>query len=252
MIVAHSLSKSFTKKGSQRTEKIRAISDVSFCAEDAQITGLLGPNGAGKSTTLRILATLLKPDQGYATYDGLDIRTHALDIRRQMGFLPHNAGIYPKLTARENIEYFARLCGVEGPDVRRWIDQLIDMLDMGDFIERRADGFSQGQRTKVALARAMVHKPKTLLLDEPTNGLDVMATRNLRKIIRRLREQGHCIVFSSHIMQEVGALCDRIAIISDGAIVLTDTLAGIQAKTGQQDLEDAFVIAIGESLEDEA
>ena len=251
MITAQNLSKSFRKKGSNRQEdRIQAVKDVSFSARDGEITGLLGPNGAGKSTTLRILATLLKADSGQAFFDDINLNDNALAVRHQIGFLPHNSGIYPRLTARENIEYFANICGLKGAETQAWIDQLVTMLDMQDFVDRRADGFSQGQRTKVALARAMVHKPKTLLLDEPTNGLDVMATRNLRNIIRRLRDDGHCIVFSSHIMQEVAALCDQIAIISEGVVAMADSLAGIQARTGQDDLEDAFVIAIGEALED--
>ncbi len=172
--------------------------------------------------------------------------------RKQNGFgvVPHNAGIYPRLTARENIRYYANVCGMNGPSLERRIDELVDILDIGEFKDRRSEGFSQGQRTKVAIARALVHKPKTLMLDEPTNGLDVMATRNLRKVIRRLKDQGHCILFSSHIMHEVAALCDHIAIISDGAIAMTDSLENIRTRTGQHDLEDAFVVAIGEELDD--
>ncbi len=250
MIEARQLSKAFQKKGSRKkTDKVHAITDVSFVAADGRITGLLGPNGAGKSTTLRILATLIKPDSGTALIDGYNVATHSLEVRRQIGFLPHNSGIYSRLTARENIEYYAKICGLAGPAINSRIDELIEMLDMEEIAQRRAEGFSQGQRTKVSLARALVHKPKTLMLDEPTNGLDVMATRSLRKIIRRLRDEGHCILLSSHIMQEVEALCDHIAIISEGRIAMTDDLAGIRQRTGQNDLEDAFVIAIGEQLE---
>ena len=247
MIRVEKLSKSFPKQGS-RNERIQAIKDINFVADDGKITGLLGPNGAGKSTTLRILATLIYPDSGSAQIDGFDVINNALDIRKQIGFLPHSSGIYPRLTARENVHYYAEIAQLDPRQINSRVDELIELLDMREFADRRAEGFSQGQRTKVALARALVHKPKTLMLDEPTNGLDVMATRNLRTIIRRLKNDGHCILLSSHIMQEVQALCDHVAIISDGEIALADSLAGICAKTGQDDLEDAFVVAIGESL----
>ena len=253
MIIAESLNKTFKKKGAKKKkERVVAVKDVSFVAEDGMITGLLGPNGAGKSTTLRMLATLMKPDSGSATVDGFDILKNPLAVREHIGFMPHNSGIYPRLTARENIRFYASVCGLSGASLEKRIDELVDMLGMQEFKDRRSDGFSQGQRTKVSIARALVHKPKTLMLDEPTNGLDVMATRSLRKVIRRLKDEGHCILFSSHIMQEVAALCDHIAIISEGSIAMADSLDGIHSKTGQTDLEDAFVIAIGESLDEEA
>ena len=249
MIEVNQLFKTFPKKGAKKADRVLAVTDVSFTAADGRITGLLGPNGAGKSTTLRILASLMKPDSGTARIDGFDVLHEPLKVRQQIGFLPHNAGIYPRLTARENIRYYANICGMSGASLEQRMDELVEMLDMSEFQDRRSDGFSQGQRTKVGLARALVHKPKTLMLDEPTNGLDVMATRSLRKLILRLRDQGHCILFSSHVMQEVSALCDHIAIISDGRIAMADSLANIRQRTGQTDLEDAFVIAIGESLE---
>lgn len=248
MIEATQLSKGFLKKGS-RKEKILAIADVGFIARDARITGLLGPNGAGKSTTLRILASLLKPDGGSAVIDGIDVVRQPLEARRKIGFLPHNSGIYPRLTARENILYYAELCGLGETESQRKADELIDLLDMQSFAKRRTEGFSQGQRTKVGLARALVHNPSTLILDEPTSGLDVMATRNLRSILHRLKGEGHCILVSSHAMQEVSMLCDHVAIISDGRIAMADSVPGILHRTGQDDLEDAFVVAIGEKLE---
>jgi len=248
MISAQGLQKSFLKPGaSKRGERVIAVSDVTFHAADGQITGLLGPNGAGKSTTLRMLATLIKPDAGVAQVDGFDVTSELLSARRQLGFMPHNAGIYPRLTARENVRYYARLCGLSRRQAHQRVGELIEQLDMKSFADRRAAGFSQGQKTKVALARALAHRPQTLMLDEPTNGLDVMATRGLREIIRELAQQGHCVLFSSHIMQEVAALCDHIAIISDGRIAITDSLEGIRATTGENDLEDAFVRAIGET-----
>ncbi len=252
MIIAENLHKTFKKKGAKKKDSpVVAVKEVSFTAEDGMITGLLGPNGAGKSTTLRMFATLMKPDSGTALVDGFDILTEPLAVRQHIGFMPHNSGIYPRLTARENIRYYASVCGLSGATLEKRIDELVDMLGMEEFKDRRSDGFSQGQRTKVAIARALVHKPKTLMLDEPTNGLDVMATRSLRKVIRRLKDEGHCILFSSHIMQEVAALCDHIAIISEGSIAMADSLDGIHTRTGQSDLEDAFVVAIGESLEEE-
>ncbi len=248
MIIANALRKTFDKPGARKGEQVVAVDNVSFTAEDGKITGLLGPNGAGKSTTLRMLATLIQADAGSAQIDGFDTQKDVLAVRRQLGFMPHNAGIYPRLTARENIVYYARLCGLTKTQTEQRVAELIEQLAMQDFADRRATGFSQGQKTKVALGRALVHRPQTLMLDEPTNGLDVMATRGLRDIIRNLAQQGHCIVFSSHIMQEVAALCDHIAIISDGTIAIADSLEGIRRTTGEHDLEDAFVKAIGEQV----
>lgn len=225
--------------------KVQALKGVSFAAPDARITGLLGPNGAGKSTTLRVLYTLIRPDSGTARIDSHDVVQDALKVRNRIGVLPHNAGLYPRLTARENIEFFGRMAGLEGERLRQNTRNVIDMLEIGEFAERRAKGFSQGQRTKVALARALVHEPRNILLDEPTNGLDVMATRSLRALIKRLKEAGKCVLFSSHVMQEVAALCDEIVIISDGRVATSGTPDQIRASTGEQNLEDAFVRAIG-------
>lgn len=225
--------------------EIRALRGVSFEARDASITGLLGPNGAGKSTSLRVLYTLVKPDRGSAEVDGHDVVTEALEVRSRMGVLPHNAGLYPRLTARENIRFFGRMNGLQGAELDRNIDRVIKLLDIGEFADRPAKGFSQGQRIKVALGRAMVHEPRNILLDEPTNGLDVMATRSLRSLIHRLRDEGKCVLFSSHVMQEVAALCDEIVIIGRGRVVAAGTPAKIRADTGEENLEDAFVNAIG-------
>ena len=247
MIVVDSLSKAFKRKGRRvrgESSSVQAIEKVSFTASDGQITGLLGSNGAGKSTTLRILATLMQADSGNASIDGYDIHNDALQARQNIGFMPHNAGIYPRLTARENVRYYANICGVEPEAAEQRITQLVEMLDMAGFIERRAEGFSQGQKTKVGLARALVHSPQTLILDEPTNGLDVMATRGLREIIRQVADEGHCVLFSSHIMQEVEALCDHISIISDGRIAISGSHHAILEKTKQSNLEDAFVAAV--------
>ncbi len=226
---------------------VRAIDGVAFEARDGRITGLLGPNGAGKSTTLRILYTVLRPDAGAASVDGIDVAADPLATRRAIGVLPHAAGIYPQLTARENIAYFGELHGLSGERLARRVEELVSELEMGGYAHRRARGFSQGERVKVALARALVHAPKNLLLDEPTNGLDVMATRALRALILKLRAAGHCVLFSSHVMQEVAALCDDIVIIDHGRVVAAGTPNALLAQFGAATLEDAFVAAIGDA-----
>ena len=224
--------------------EVQAVRGVSFDALDGKITGLLGPNGAGKSTTMRVLYTVLKPDRGTATIDGANVVDGPLEARRKIGALPHGAGLYPHLTARENIAYYARLCGLHKSEVAERVDNIIQLLEISDFADRLTKGFSQGQRTKVSLARALVHDPQNVILDEPTNGLDVMATRSLRDLVRKLRDSGRCVLFSSHIMQEVAALCDHIVIISHGKVAIDDTLEGIRKQTGCDDMEDAFVRAI--------
>ncbi len=224
--------------------KVHAVRGVSFEAPDGKITGLLGPNGAGKSTTLRVLYTVLKPDEGSASIDGADVVRDSLEARQRIGALPHGAGLYPHLSARENIAYFARLCGVAKAEVDDRVDGIIRLLEIDDFADRRTKGFSQGQRTKVSLARALVHDPQNVLLDEPSNGLDVMATRSLRDLILKLKDDGRCVLFSSHVMQEVAALCDDICIIAHGQVAIDDSVAGIRRRTGCEDLEEAFVKAI--------
>ena len=225
--------------------EVKAVDGISFTAKDGKITGLLGPNGAGKSTTLRMLYTVIKPDSGSASVEGFDVLKDSLKVRAHIGVLTHGSGIYERLSAAENIEYYGRLHGLHGITLTQRVDELAELLDMTDFIDRRAKGFSQGQKTKVALARALVHKPKNLLLDEPSNGLDVMATRGLRKVISKLKEAGHCVLFSSHVMQEVAALCDEIIIVSNGKIAAQGTPDYLRTQTGEQNLENAFVKAIG-------
>ncbi len=224
--------------------KVRAVRGVSFEAPDGKITGLLGPNGAGKSTTLRVLYTVLKPDQGTANIDGADVVTDSLAARKNIGALPHGAGLYPHLSARENIVYYANLCGIDKSEVDDRVAAIIQLLEIEEFADRRTKGFSQGQRTKVSLARALVHDPRNVILDEPTNGLDVMATRSLRRLILKLKDDGRCILFSSHVMQEVAALCDDICIIANGQVAINDSIKGIRERTGQENLEEAFVSAI--------
>ena len=224
---------------------VRAVNGVSFTARDGEITGLLGPNGAGKTTTLRMLYTLMKPDAGQVLVDGVDAYEDALAVRRRLGVLPDARGLYKRLTAVENIDYFGRLHGMEPGLLARRREALIDGLEMRDIATRRTEGFSQGQRVKTAIARALVHDPRNVLLDEPTNGLDVMATRAMRRFMRQLKAEGRCVLFSSHIMQEVAALCDRIVVIAHGRVVADETPAALLAQTGESSLEDAFVKIIG-------
>ena len=241
MIEVQDLHKSFPGKNGP----VHAVQGVSFGAHDGQITGLLGPNGAGKTTTLRMLYTLMSPDAGTVRVDGLDSVRDAESVRRCLGVLPDARGIYKRLTARENIAYFGRLHGMSDTDIARRTAQLSAALAMDDFLDRRTEGFSQGQRTKTAIARALVHDPKNVILDEPTNGLDVMTTRSLRDFLRQLRAEGRCVIFSSHIMQEVAALCDRIVVISQGRVMAAGTPDELRALTGEDNLEEAFVKAIG-------
>ena len=236
MIEVDSITKAFGE--------VQALNGVSFSAKDARVTGLLGPNGAGKSTTLRVLYTVIQPDAGSASIDGIDVLKDPVAVRQRIGVLPHGAGVYPNLTARENTRYYGRLHGLKGQALEKRIAHLFEMLEMGEFADRRAKGFSHGQRTKVALARALVHEPRNVILDEPTSGLDVMATRSLRELILRLRGEGYCVLFSSHVMQEVAALCDDIVIIAHGRAVAAGSPDSLRQAAGHDDLEDVFVSAI--------
>nr|WP_298133701.1 ATP-binding cassette domain-containing protein [uncultured Pseudoxanthomonas sp.] len=241
MIEVHDLHKSFATK----TGLVKAVQGVSFNARDGEITGLLGPNGAGKTTTLRMLYTLMTPDAGTVKVDGVDAAQDAEGVRRRLGVLPDARGVYKRLSARENIAYFGRLHGMSDADIARRTAELSAALGMEDVLDRQAEGFSQGQRTKTAIARALVHDPRNVILDEPTNGLDVMTTRGLREFLRQLRGEGRCVIFSSHIMQEVAALCDRIVVIAKGTVMAAGTPDELRAQTGEDNLEDAFVKAIG-------
>ncbi|MBC7991339.1 MAG: ATP-binding cassette domain-containing protein [Luteimonas sp.] len=240
MIEVHNLHKSFKAKSGT----VHAVRGVSFEARDGEITGLLGPNGAGKTTTLRMLYTLMTPDEGSVRVDGLDIQRDATAVRKQLGVLPDARGVYKRLTARENIAYFGRLHGLDEATIAERTARMAQTLGM-DFLDRRTEGFSQGQRTKTAIARALVHDPRNVILDEPTNGLDVMTTRGLRSFLQQLRSEGRCVIFSSHIMQEVAALCDRIVVIAEGEVKAAGTPDELRAQTGEDNLEDAFVKAIG-------
>lgn len=239
MIDAKHLVKTFNKG------KVVAVDGVSFQAKDGQITGLLGPNGAGKTTTLRMLYTLLPPDQGEMSIDGVDPAKQPLAVKRAIGVVPDSRGLYDRLTARENIAYYGKMQGLSQADIQQRIERFCDVLDMHEFIDRRTNGFSQGQRVKVAIARALIHDPQTVLLDEPTNGLDVMTTRALRGFLMDLKAQGRCVVLSTHIMQEVAALCDHIVIIAKGKVAAEGSAEALLAKSGANSLEDAFVQLIG-------
>ena len=225
--------------------EVRSLRGVSFDVPDGRITGLLGPNGAGKTTALRIVYGVLRPDEGHAEVDGHDTHTARLQAQARLGVLAHAQGLYARLTAREHVRYAGRLHGLEGADLERRIDALVDLLDLRDFADRRTEGFSQGQRLKVALARALVHDPRNVVLDEPTSGLDVPATRAVRALLRRLREEGRCILFSSHVMQEVSALCDQVVVLARGQVVAQGSPEELRRTTGQASLEDALVAAIG-------
>ena len=224
---------------------VKAVDGVTFAAADGQITGLLGPNGAGKTTTLRMLYTLMKPDRGQVLVDGIDVAQDPTAVRRRLGVLPDSRGLYKRLTSRENIRYFGRLHGLDDATIAARTQALVQALGMEEIVDRRTEGFSQGQRVKTAIARALVHDPRNVILDEPTNGLDVMATRAMRRFLLQLKDEGRCVLFSSHIMQEVAALCDRIVIVARGRVVAEGTPDELRALTGEANLEDAFVKAIG-------
>jgi sodium transport system ATP-binding protein len=231
----------------KRFGAIAAVNEVSFVARDGEITGLLGPNGAGKSTCLRLLYGVLTPDNGKASIDRLDIRGETSAARAHLGVLPHAAGLYGNLTARENIAYFGSLQGIGAERLMKRTAELARTLGLEGFLERRAKVLSQGQRIKVALARALVHDPQNLVLDEPTNGLDVRAIRNLRDMLLTLKAQGRCILFSSHVMQEVAALCDRVVIIGHGRVLADDAPESIRRRSGAQSLEEAFLQVLGDA-----
>jgi len=247
MICVEHVSRHF-RVGRQRSP-VQAVQDLSWVAADGAITGLLGPNGAGKTTTLRMVAALLRPQAGRITVDGIDVAEAPRRALARLGVLTDARGLYPRLTARENIVYHAALQGMERGAASRRADELAHVLDMQPLLDRRTEGFSQGERMKTALARALVHNPPNLILDEPTNGLDVLATRSLREALRRLRDdEGKCIVFSTHIMQEVERLCDRVVVMAHGRTVAEGTVAGLQQQSGQDDFEEAFVsLAFSES-----
>jgi sodium transport system ATP-binding protein len=240
MIVVDRLVKTFGRR-----REIRAVDGATFTAPDGAITGLLGPNGAGKTTVLRMLATLIPPDAGAASIDGLDIVRERARVRERIGVLSDARGLYARLTARENVRYYGRLHGLDGAALEARIDALLGQLGLAALADRRTQGFSQGEKMKVAIARALVHDPATIMLDEPTSGLDVMSIRGLREQLRSLRAAGKCILISTHVMQEVALLCDRIVILGHGRVQAAGAGAELLARTGEASLEDAFVSLLG-------
>ncbi len=235
----------------KRFGSVAAVRDVTFEARDGHVTGLLGPNGAGKTTTLRMISTLVAPDAGRVEVDGADGAREPLLARERLGLLADARGLYARLTARENIAYYGELRGLSRARIDEAIARLAPMLEIESLLSRRTDGFSQGERMKVAIARALVHDPRNVVLDEPTNGLDVRSTRSLREAIRRLRDEGRCVLFSSHVMQEVAALCDDIVIVAGGIVVAAGTPAEIRERAGCEDLEEAFVRLAGETASED-
>ena len=224
---------------------IKAVDDVSFICPDGQITGLLGPNGAGKTTTLRMISGLIKPMGGTVIVDGHDVTRDPRGVRQVLGVQADMNGVYPRLTPREQFRYYGRFYGLKGQLLESRIQAIIDELNMAEIAERRAEGFSRGQRQKIVLGRALVHNPPNIIMDEPTNGLDVMAVRDTRNSIRALRDQGRCVLFSTHYMDEAERLCDNIAIIVGGKIVASGPPAALMQQTGKDNLEDAFVTLAG-------
>jgi sodium transport system ATP-binding protein len=235
MIEVRDLAKSFGA--------LRVVRDASFVARDGEITGLIGPNGAGKTTMFRLICTILRPAHGTMLIDGIDAQKDPLAARRRLGVLPDIRALYTRLTAREHLRYCGELHGIAGPELEARIDELVETLNMVEFIDRRARGFSRGQQMKVALGRALLHRPHNIMLDEPTNGLDVGTSRAVRDLLRRLRAEGRCILLTSHIMQEVGALADRIIVLSGGRVVLQGTPGELRRATGLQELEEIFMAA---------
>ena len=225
--------------------EVRAVDGVSFTAPGGAITGLLGPNGAGKTTTIRMIGTLVAIDSGSVTIDGLDVSRDADGARRACGLLTDSRGLYTRMTARENIRYYAELRGIDAARSERTLARFAEWLDMKELLDRRTEGFSQGERMKVAITRALIHEPGTVILDEPTNGLDVMSTRALRELIKRLKAEGQTVMFSSHVMQEVAALCDEIIIIAHGRVTAQGSTRQLLEQSGKDNLEDAFVALAG-------
>jgi sodium transport system ATP-binding protein len=225
---------------------IRAVDRVSFRAGPGRIFGLLGPNGAGKTTTMRLIATTISPTGGTATVAGFDIRQDPIQVRKHIGVLTTSIGLYARLTARENVAYYGRLYGMDPARVNSRIDMLFRLLDMEEFADRRADNFSTGMKQKVAIARAVIHDPPVMIFDEPTTGLDVMSSRTVVNFIKAARDEGKCVILSTHIMHEVEKLCDSTCIIYQGRVIATGTPAELVRRAGTKDLDDAFLALVAD------
>jgi sodium transport system ATP-binding protein len=219
--------------------KNKVLRGISLEAGSGEIFGLLGPNGAGKTTTLRIICTLLAPDEGSVEVLGFDTRTSPEDVRRRVGVVTADIGVYPRLSARENITYFAELSGVLDGELERRVNTVLDRLDMVSFANQRAESLSSGQKQKVAIARAIVHDPAVLMFDEPTSNLDVLASREIRNFMVESRDRGKCVIFSTHVLHDAERLCDRVTILHEGSVVATGSTAEVRG--AHRDLEDAFL-----------
>jgi sodium transport system ATP-binding protein len=237
--------KNLTKYYTSEEKEIRAVDGVSFVCPDGQITGLLGPNGAGKTTTLRMISGLIRPKAGTVVVDAYDVCQDAQKVRTVLGVQADMNGVYPRLTPREQFRYYGRFYNLRGKHLEERVQAVIDELQMDDIADRRAEGFSRGQRQKIVLGRALVHNPRNIIMDEPTNGLDVMAVRHTRETIRTMKTQGRCVLFSTHYMDEAEKLCDNIAIIVAGKIIAYGKPNELMNRTGKQNLEDAFVTLAG-------
>jgi len=230
----------------KRFKKVVAVNGVSFTCHDGEVFGLLGPNGAGKTTLLRLLATILEPTAGAATVDGLDVCKESAQVRARIGLLVETAGLYARFTPREHLRFYGRLHGLDGSKLEQRISAVLEMLDMADFADRRTEGFSAGMNRRVILGQALIHDPPNVILDEPTAGLDVMSTRSVRALIARFRDEGRCVLVSTHLMGEAQRMCDRVAIIHEGHLQAVGTPAALIAQTSAADLEEAFVRIVGE------
>jgi sodium transport system ATP-binding protein len=224
--------------------KNQVLRGISFAAQPGEIFGLLGPNGAGKTTTLRIISTLLSPDSGTVQVLGFDTKRAPEEVRRRIGVVTADIGVYPRLSARENITYFAQLSDVSDQELRRRVDAVIERLDIGGFANQRAESLSSGQKQKVAIARAIVHDPQVLMFDEPTSNLDVLASKEVREFMVESRDHGRCVIFSTHVMHDAERLCDRITILHEGQVVASGPTA--QVRGDKRELEDAFLELVGE------
>ena len=224
--------------------KFFAVKDVSFCAENGSILGLLGPNGAGKTTLLRMLSTALKPSAGTAKIDGVDLVENPLEVRKKIGFLSDNTGLYGRLTAREMIKYYGKLHGLDYSRLHRRMDELFNVLDMTDFVDKRNDSLSSGMKQKVSIARTLIHEPDVIMFDEPTTGLDVAAAEAILKFIESCKAKGKTVLFCTHHMHEVDRLCDKVVVLNKGRVCFDGSIEKMHSETGQSRMDKAFLAVL--------